>query len=874
MDGKMKYLWIFVFLLFMPMSWGIIQNENGTYFLLNETLADFTDSIDGTWFLADRYYLTDIDVAVAKSAGGNLTITYTCSRSGGGDTSSKITSSPFGVVYGPLPSSCNSLTTHWWNGTNTSSLSAGDSFNFYLGVWGYSTVYRRVTAIYLAGFTDAFLVINALDNYTKYGYNQTDISNFTITMTNGTEILTQIANGTDMVILGNATLNLSASLWNITFSHDDYSNITYENINLSDIINYTGYMTQTHEHINAIEYMINDTYVWYDEPSTSYYDADPDFIKVGTKNSGDYMAIWIYEFMNISSINAGDVTLALQINYSNLGGTCEWVSWGVNCDTYDYIDNLSSMTVDTFVSSGCSGYVAGTMACSSGYYEFRGNVGTASNPSQFVLPKGGMYMWSSDASGSEKQYKVYRFNNSDLDKRPHFIVNGTSNFTIEVIDGFSGEAVNNATVNISNGAWSIQDVYTGTNTKTYGFDEGIYNITVTTASGLTTHTESSYDLATESNYLQIEIASTEYAIFNLTIYDEVTETIIDENITINALGSEYSEEITISSGNWYDTSENFKAEEYWFSAQGTAGTNGSDWDFRTYYVDFIDVGTGLNTFYMYLLNDTLTAQICINVFDESGSPMDGAYVELLRHYPANNTYKVVQIAKTDDNGVANLIAVPDTVVYKYLIKTTLDGTAEFTSNPAYLSDDSCYNIHLVTSIPVGVEWFQSGTVSYTYYYDSPTTSMNYIWDDSSNLVAEGCMKTYRKGVFTTLVEESCESASTGQLSHTVDNSTEATYVSNMFVAMSSEPTYQIFVGSFSHNINYETASIIGKLGLFLMVLVIITMGFAGVWNGGVAVLLTGVTILLSQATGIVDMPLVWTVGLIIMGAIVMFLNKD
>jgi len=291
-------------------------------------------------------------------------------------------------------------------------------------------------------------------------------------------------------------------------------------------------------------------------------------------------------------------------------------------------------------------------------------------------------------------------------------------------------------------------------------------------------------------------------------------------------------------------------------------------------VDFMDVGTGMNTFYMYLLNDTLTAQICINVFDESGSPMNGAYVELLRHYPSNNTYKVVQIAKTDDNGVANLIAVPDTVVYKYLIKTTLDGTAEFTSNPAYLSDDSCYNIHLVTSIPVGVEWFQSGTVSYTYYYDSPTTSMNYIWDDSSNLVAEGCMKTYRKGVFTTLVEESCESASTGQLSHTVDNSTEATYVSNMFVAMSSEPTYQIFVGSFSHNINYETASIIGKLGLFLMVLVIITMGFAGIWNGGVAVLLTGVTVLLSQATGIVDIPLVWTVGLIIMGAIVMFLNKD
>lgn len=727
-----------------------------------------------------------------------------------------------------------------WILTNSGSYITNDLIDFYIN---HS----------IPEFLGDTFIINALDNYTKYGYNQTDITNFTATITNGTTTLNETANITDFVVFTNIT-----GLWNITLSHPDYSNVTYENYNVSSDL--TGYMYQTHEHTftdtnNSLGTIVEDTYTDAINPTVSYYTTPYLYLQ---KNG--YTRYKTYFAINLTNLNVS--------NYS---------SFDLNAYEYDQssVTSISTSLCDyrnaTLIThnsppTNCEGgdpFSGSSWVISDGWED---EINDRLDSPIFII------QWLPVSTGSHYYFRSDEYGTPSY--RPYITANYTSNFTIAVIDGFSENPLYNTTVNISNGDWSIQDYYNNTNTKTYGFDEGVYNITVTTKSGLTTQTELNYDLATSSNYFQLEMASSEYAIFNLTIYDETTEDIINENLTINAIGTQYSEERTITTGNWYDISENFKAEEYWFSAQGTAGTNGSDWDFRTYYINFMDVGTGLNTIYMYLLNDTLTEEICLNVYDNSGSALADTYIELLRHYPSNNSYKTVQIAKTDNNGYATLIVVPNTVVYKYLIKTSLSASASFTSNPAYLTDSSCYNIYLTTGSPVGVDWFNSQGVDYSYYYSESTASMNYLWDDSSNNVANACLKTYRMGVFKSLIEESCVSSAAGQISHTVDNTTEATYTSYMYVTMADDLSYEIFIGSFSHTIDLQIASTIGTLGLFLVILVIITIGMVGIWNGGVAVMLTGVAILLAQATGIILLNFVWTIGIIAVGGIIIYLNKD
>ena len=707
-------------------------------------------------------------------------------------------------------------------------------------------------------------VINSLDNYTQYGYNQTDITNFTAQITNGTDKFTKTANITDFVVFTGLT-----GLWNITLSHPEYSNRNYYNHNVSTDL--TGYMYQTHLHsiTDCEECVTSNTYIAEDSPTTPQGDDILTYERGGSyldQTKRSYVGYNAPE--NMSAIIEGNLYLYRYYTYIGSSGAVHFYE-----NTYSKWANVTGTTWD-------NPPVLENLIESKYTYMYSGN--PPANAWNSYNISGGTYggLWYSYASLTDS-YTTSNFIDTHYraigDANPPYI-NATmsSNFTIAVFDGFSGEAINNITINVSkwDGGWYKFDNLTGTNTITYAFDEGTYDITITTESGLTTTTFSNYNLSTQANYLSAQIDSNEYAVFNLTVYDEETEQIIDENITINAIGNSYSEEVTRSNGIWYDTSENFKPEEYWFSAQGTSGTNGSDWDIRTYFVNFIPVGTGMNTFYMYLLNNTKTSQICINVYDESGSAMEGAYIELLRHYPANNTYKTVQIGKTDAQGQVNLIAIPDTVVYKYTIHTSLGGSAQYTSSPSYLSDASCYTIYLTESETVGLEWFQSGQVSYSFYYDEPTTTMNYLWDDSNNLVAKGCLKTMKTGIFSTLIDYTCQSSASGQLYHTIDNTTEATYLSYGYVYMSSDPTYEIFVGTFGQEIDLNTSEVIGKLGLFLVLLVILVMTFAGIWNGGVAIMLSGVTILLAQATGIIMMNIVWTIGIILMGVIVMVLNRD
>ena len=79
-------------------------------------------------------------------------------------------------------------------------------------------------------------VVTALDNYTKYGYLQTNISDFNVSIEGDTDYV-----GTGLNVTTNIPWN-SESLWNITLSHSDYSNVTYENYNVStDLV---GYMYQ------------------------------------------------------------------------------------------------------------------------------------------------------------------------------------------------------------------------------------------------------------------------------------------------------------------------------------------------------------------------------------------------------------------------------------------------------------------------------------------------------------------------------------------------------------------------------------------------------------------------------------------------------
>ena len=112
-------------------------------------------------------------------------------------------------------------------------------------------------------------------------------------------------------------------------------------------------------------------------------------------------------------------------------------------------------------------------------------------------------IWNNEnVPGNTNQLRWYGKSTAGTSSDPYTNMSYTSNFTIAVFDSVDGSAITTTpiTINISNGIWSREDTLSGTNTITYPFDEGVYNISIIVEGNTQTH--SNYDLSTQSNYLK------------------------------------------------------------------------------------------------------------------------------------------------------------------------------------------------------------------------------------------------------------------------------------------------------------------------------------------------------------------------------------
>lgn len=104
---------------------------------------------------------------------------------------------------------------------------------------------------------------------------------------------------------------------------------------------------------------------------------------------------------------------------------------------------------------------------------------------------------------------------------------------------------------------------------------------------------------------------------------------------------------------------------------------------RNYYFDRGRITNISQDIYLYLLNAEHSTTFIQELLDQNLIGIPGAYINILRYYPANNTFNTVQVSKTDDNGKTVGFYQVETVDYKHII--TLNGSVIFTDNPRKIS---------------------------------------------------------------------------------------------------------------------------------------------------------------------------------------------
>jgi len=342
-----------------------------------------------------------------------------------------------------------------------------------------------------------------------------------------------------------------------------------------------------------------------------------------------------------------------------------------------------------------------------------------------------------------------------------------------------------------------------------------------------------------------------------TIKDEKTELDLTYQGTLQIFGSNYSVSYTIPTSGYFS----LPADTYNIRlAIPSPLYNTRNWYF-TY-----NASDPTANYSLYMLNYSYAQLTTFQVTDTASKPIPGAYVSAYRQMIKTNSYQMVEMALTDNNGNTIMSLEPYTVPYKiYVIKDNI--TLFETTLPQYITSATNY-IKIDLTNDTTQDYFKAQNVAYGLYYNNASKRFVFTFNDTanSNVTAGKLDVILETSLTTTTLCSNTINASTGTIYCNISaylNRTGTIYGYG-YVKIDNE-FYHLDTASKS-----ITASIVRSLGLdgavyaFILILVIVMIGL---WNPIVAVVLAGAGLGLSVAMGLIPLEITWVVGIIALGII-------
>ena len=191
---------------------------------------------------------------------------------------------------------------------------------------------------------------------------------------------------------------------------------------------------------------------------------------------------------------------------------------------------------------------------------------------------------------------------------------------------------------------------------------------------------------------------------------------------------------------------------------------------------------------------------------------------------------------------------------KFRIK--YNGVVRLTTNPTFIYQDSIsFNVN--TEDDAAEEFFNKEKVDYSLIFNSQTNNFRFEFSDTTNsLVTMACVYVSRdfNGIITDNYNSSCISTSSGTILVGIEEINNTGYIAKAYVTIDGE---SIFMASDSVYFGIEGNT--GLLGLFLVVLLMITFALLFSWNLVAAVVMFPVPLWLGSLIGLITLDL--SVGL-------------
>ncbi len=296
---------------------------------------------------------------------------------------------------------------------------------------------------------------------------------------------------------------------------------------------------------------------------------------------------------------------------------------------------------------------------------------------------------------------------------------------------------------------------------------------------------------------------------------------------------------------------------------------------RKYYLNNVFLNTNkITNVTLYHLNNSKASEIVFTVFDTTtGDRVKGAFIKVLRYYPGENVFRIVEIAKTDEVGQTLGKMVLADVFYKFIIEAPAGTVKLDTGVLRILSLTRSFGISFV--VDVLDTWKKIHGVSFSTTCTKGTQTCRITWSDESNIVQDVTLEVWRiNGLTDKLLFSQTIAAASGTISYIVTEDTATNrYVARGFIESNTGTSrYPGGTASFFYSDNpFFTDEAHRLASLFPLLLLVIVIVFALVDWGVIGIVIGALLgLILGSIVGILPLSPFYFVSFIIMGVILLY----
>jgi hypothetical protein len=159
------------------------------------------------------------------------------------------------------------------------------------------------------------------------------------------------------------------------------------------------------------------------------------------------------------------------------------------------------------------------------------------------------------------------------------------------------------------------------------------------------------------------------------------------------------------------------------------------YDRREYFFDNATINNITQNINLYLLPTSISDLVTFQVLDENDAPVEDAFIYIQKWNIGENTFSVVNILNTNEEGRATTNLKLNDLFYRYIV--VYNGVTYLTTPAAKEVQTSRLLRIVINPLP---DYSTFGSVSTTLTFSNSSNITSLVYTDTSGSVAQGCLK--------------------------------------------------------------------------------------------------------------------------------------